>query len=408
MMKAPRIKHWVYALRDGKLIMGDKITQIIERIFCELHKVAPCGMDERRELWLKAERGNIGDYGDFEKYKEEEMVDSYEEFEQLWLEEFPNEISWFNLVTVEHDDYRAIFLGRNLIYQSQVIDGGYVVELQELEELFIWIEAAVKKCIEQLKSGTYNNDVANNLYERERTGVISRKDYWDLFPEEKEGYLKDITQEEVDTFLSNISEQISDEPVGQYIEHMTAGKFYNYCAIGYKANAYQGLDGLTAKQQYYRKADGRDEDLKDIDEKSPEAFDEWFRNRKNRIGHPWEVCAGGNSTHVALYIRHDENGYYLELKGKAWSRSIETIKFYNALRADGVAVYLYDAKGLKERLCGEDIIGIVPERVAPVYCESWFPNMEILDFMNLPYEPEDYDKILSKIRWLPEEEQKLL
>lgn len=51
MMKAPRIKHWEFVLRDGKLVMSDKITQIIDRIFYELHMVAPCGMDERSK-WL--------------------------------------------------------------------------------------------------------------------------------------------------------------------------------------------------------------------------------------------------------------------------------------------------------------------------------------------------------------------
>lgn len=35
------------------------------------------------------------------------------------------------------------------------------------------------------------------------------------------------------------------------------GKFFEYCAIGYKANQYEHLEGLTAKEQYYKKADRR-------------------------------------------------------------------------------------------------------------------------------------------------------
>jgi hypothetical protein len=109
-----------------------------------------------------------------------------------------------------------------------------------------------------------------------------------------------------------------------------------------------------------------------------------------------------------LYVRHNKNGYYLSVGGKAWSRSIEAIKFYNALRAEGIAVYLYEAKGITDRLLGRDKIGIVPEHVIPVYCEAWFPDMYILDFMNLPYEKDDYQKMLPKITWLEEQEQKLL
>jgi hypothetical protein len=34
--------------------------------------------------------------------------------------------------------------------------------------------------------------------------------------------------------------------------------------------------------------------------------------------------------------------------------------------------------------------------------------MYILDFMNLPYEQDEYEKMLPKITWLEEQEQKLL
>jgi hypothetical protein len=54
------------------------------------------------------------------------------------------------------------------------------------------------------------------------------------------------------------------------------------------------------------------------------------------------------------------------------------------------------------------MIGIVPEHVIPAYCEAWFPGMYILDFMNLPYEKDDYQKMLPKITWLDEQEQKLV
>lgn len=51
--------------------------------------------------------------------------------------------------------------------------------------------------------------------------------------------------------------------------------------------------------------------------------------------------------------------------------------------AEGVTVYLHDAKGITDRLLGRDMLGIVPEHVIPVYCEAWFPDMYILDFMTI-------------------------
>jgi len=226
-----------------------------------------------------------------------------------------------------------------------------------------------------------------------------------LFPDIKESYLADISDEEMQLFVRHIEEQKDGEPVGSYITDMTAGKFYEYCAIGYKANQYEHLEGLTAKEQYYKKADGRDEGLAELDIDSVEEFEAWYHDRHRGGGHPWEVCRGGNSTHIDLYVRYNENGFFLSVRGKAWTRSVEAIKFYNALRAEGVAVYLHDAKGITDRLLGRDRLGIVPEHVIPSYCEAWFPGMDILDFMNLPYEQDEYELMLPKITWLEEQEQ---
>ena len=407
MMKAPQINHWINVLRGGKMIFDKETNEAIDKVFVRLHQIAPCGEDERREIWLKTERGGPDDYDDYEYLKEEAIVDTYDEFLGMWKDEYPDEVNWFHLVTLERGDYRAIFLGRELIYQSRVYEEHHVYEYG-LKELFVWMESAVMNCVEALKNGTYNSDVKNNLSVRQRTGTISRKDYWELFPDIKKSYLTNISDEEIQLFVRNIEAQKDGAPIGVHLSEMTAGKFYEYCAIGYKANQYEHLEGLTAKEQYYKKADGRDEGLSMIDVDSSEEFEEWYNNRHRGGGHPWEVCRGGNSTHIDLYVRYNKNGYFLAIRGKAWNRSVETIKFYNALRTEGVAVYLYDASGITDRLLGRDRIGIVPEHVIPSYCESWFPGIDILDFMNLPYERDEYELMLPKIIWLEEQEQILL
>ena len=405
-IKAPKVNHWIFVLKDGKSVFDKKTLEAIDKVYAILEAVEPCGEDNRRELWLKAERGTIEDYDDYERLKDEEVIENYEEFEKMWHDEYPDEISWYHLVTIERNDYRAMFLGRELIYQSRILEAHSSYEYN-VEELFVWMQDAVKKCIVQMQEETYNDEVNNNLNARQRTGTMSRKDYWDIFPERKDSYLSDITDAEVKKFVSYISEQHGNKPVGSYLDEMTAGKFYEFCSMGYKANKYEHLEGLTAKEQYYKMADGRDNGLSEIDGESPSAFADWLNDLQRKGGHPWEVCRGGNSTHVGLYVHHNENGYYLAVAGKSWSRSVEAIKFYNVLRDSGTAVYLYEAKGITDRLLGQDIVGIVPENVIPVYCEQWFPEMKILDFMNLPYENEPYEKMLEKIVWLPEEKQYL-
>ena len=127
-------------------LLIEKTLESIDKVYAILEAVEPCGEDNRRELWLKAERGTIDDYDDYESLKDEEVVENYEEFEKMWHEEYPDEISWYHLVTIERDDYRAIFLGRELIYQSRILEAHSSYEYN-VEELFVWMQDAVKKCI---------------------------------------------------------------------------------------------------------------------------------------------------------------------------------------------------------------------------------------------------------------------
>ena len=185
---------------------------------------------------------------------------------------------------------------------------------------------------------------------------------------------------------------------------MTANDFFRFCAMGYAANNYIGCD-KPPKEQYYLHADGRDDGLKEIDADDPKAFHVWLNDREYG-GHPWEVCRGGNSTHVSLSVSEDEGGYFLFLAGDAWTRTIETVKFYLALRRAGIPVFLHEAKTLAQRLAETELIGIVPEGVTPAYCASWFPGEHIIDYMNLPY--EDREKFLPFCTWHDEPQVALI
>ena len=44
-------------------------------------------------------------------------------------------------------------------------------------------------------------------------------------------------------------------------------------------------------------------------------------------------------------------------------------------------------------------IGIVPKGIFPRYCDSLFPNENVIDFMNLPY--EERDRVVSACKWQP-------
>ena len=176
-----------------------------------------------------------------------------------------------------------------------------------------------------------------------------------------------------------------------------------------KAGVKTGMVNWEAKQrcpdliivppQYFKHADGRDSGLGEIDPDSPTEFSTWYHDSNRHGGHPWEVCRGGNSTHIDLYVVADNDGYSLRVAGSSTWRSVEAIKFFLALHRAGLPVVISQAELLKSRLLGMEKVGIVPVGVWPAYCQSRFPNEDVEAFINLPR--EDEEKMIPRCVWQP-------
>lgn len=383
-------------------IYDDKSNESLDKLFALLEQVAPVSQNGARTLWLRAERGPIEDFGNAAEEIAEGNYESEEEFVEAWKSWFPEEVKWYQFQAVDDkmEGYRAVALGHShvIVQDKRREPAGWPCEISEFTE---WLVDGVKECIEMLKAGTYNDFVRENLPPQHRTGTIRRKDYWDVWPDARADFFKDISPANVAEFIEKASSQAGDQELREgRLPSVTANDFFRFCAMGYAENKYDGCD-KTPKEQYYLHADGRDDGLQDIDADSPEAFHAWLHNRERFGGHPWEVCCGGNSTHVDLRVMEDDRGYFLYLAGDAWNRTIETVKFYLALTRANIPVYLAEAQMLADRLDEKEKIGIVPEGVLPAYCESWFPNEHIIDYMNLP--DEDREKFLPFCTWLDEQ-----
>lgn len=377
----------------------EKSLELLDELFKLMEQIAPISENGVRSLWLTAQRGSFDDFGDIEQMIDCGEFNSKEEALEEWKWMYPDETKWYELTTIEEKNtgYRAIYLcHRCAILQDKRREiSGFELNISEFMQ---WLIDAVKDCIQKLHEGTYNDFVENNLPPQHRTGTIKRKDFWDVWPSHREDFFKDISSEDVNEFIKLATEQPEHNPTSsKRLYHLTANDFFRFCAMGYAANNYNGRE-KTPKEQYYLNADGRDEGLREIDENSAEAFDNWLKNRVHG-GHPWEICRGGNSTHIDLMVIHDNGGYYLYLRGSAWTRTIETVKFYLVLIRAGIPVFLCDAHILAERLAETELIGIVPEGVMPAYCEDWFPDERIIDFINLPY--EDTEKFVPHCHWQP-------
>lgn len=395
-LSAPTINTYIHALDRNALTADTEARNLIGQLFHVLDSVKACGDDNRKELWISTARGPIEDYGDFEEMKADGDVEDYEEFQRYWLEEYPEDIYWYHLVTVEHDGYSAVILRNRLVLEVHPQMEGDNALGAYLYPFLHWLIAACTQCVQALQEGTYNANVQKHLPWKHRTGTILRNDYWAEYPEEKAAYLKDFPKDDMAEFISLMDGFENEPPVMGKMHRMTSGLFFQCCALGYAANHYDGSQ-LKPKDQYIRHADGRDDGLLALTEDDAEAFDQWYNDRNRFGGHPWEVCRGGNSTHVDLYVVKDEDGYYFLVGGKAWNRSVEAANFFLALHRAGLPVTIREGRAMADRFLGIDKIGIVPEGVMPAYCESYFPQEHILDFMNL--HADDEEKLIGHITW---------
>ena len=384
---------------------SESLCKAMDPLFEMLRDLAPLRKNnEAKAIWITIPRGSIEDFGSYEDMLEWGDVKNREEYEQYWLEEYPDPVCWYELVIAEafHKDgsrwFRAVHFG-----DKPIINAHFDYDDDEKTGFTNREEAAIALCsllteaagesMQKLKEGTYNEFVKTHLPYSFKTGVIPRAVLWEREPEWKESDLEGLPAETISEFRALLNSGINGRDEG------LSGR-------GHGLNAGPGID---------------------FDD--PATWDEWYFYREQHGGHPWEVCRGGNSTHVDLYVMHDRrdldfkyragkisedeyqerlrsSGYFFLIGGK--HRAAEAVRFYTALSAAGLPVLLSDAEDIMMRFDGTGYVGIVPHSVPTRYCEELFPEKygDIIDFMHV-YR-EEMEKIGDAIEWLPEEEARLI
>ena len=392
---------------------------IIDDIFEEMNCIKVDGNDEYKHIYIRYERGEFEDYAKLydldikskKKYKQE-----YKEF----LNEYYMEYDWVEVIINEYKEYKVILINENLLINVVPKEerNGFELDLVDfLKDLLV----RIKNSIEMIKNNTYYDKLCNEISYRQRTGIIKLDDLFTINPNLREEYYKMFIKDDLEIFHKNINNQIEyvklveekalayKKDYKKYIElinrkykcidrikKMSAQDYYDICKLCYKSINLEGADELTSKELFYKYADGRDCGLKYIDLKNCDEFEEWVKNAND---HACEIRHGSSTNRIDLWVKKDDNGFYLVLSGKYLWISNEVIKFYVELIKNNIPVYLRDAITIKDRLIGNGLIGIVHYKVFPRHCQSYF-DIEICDFMNLPYYPDEYNKYLDYISWL--------
>lgn len=399
---APEIDGLIESCKTCPEISDKKLISILKNIFNLMLQIKEMGDDEYRSIWITEQRGGIRSFGSYKEYHDAGEVESRHDFEELWLSFYPEKEKWYEFAVARYENVGYYYIDSNLVFQFPFGTAENKDAYPIQNKLAGWLLEKVTQTVKSIKDNpvAYNQNIKDNLPFRRRLGKIQRKDFWKIFSDEKKHFKKGISPEMIE--IINKVRAIPNEGPKNLLSSMTAGDFFRYCEMGYDANDYfrKSTKPLTARDKYRLMADGRDCGLMQVNLTSVRAFAHWYSKESHCGGHPWEICRGGNSTHISLFIHKNNDGWYLRLAGSSCMRVVETVRFAAALYTNNIPFILSDAEEIYRMIRGVDYIGVVPETVFPRYCHSLFNEKErIIDFMNLGFEKTD--ELIKLTKWYP-------
>ena len=380
----------------------------------DVYKIFSCikagADDESRHTWLEVDRGPVEAFGDYEEFREGGEVSTRKEFEQLWKDYYPDKTVWYKFQTSEYQGTLYFFLNGKLLFSIKEAEppadnnndpDGYFDGFVE------WLKERLLNEISNLRKDPqgYNMYIQQNLSWTKRTGRIKRKDFWQILGDNTFRPDKALGKKTISKLEVLVNEMKKEEV--KLLPEITANTFFRLCEICYDANDYfkKSNETLTPLQKYLEMADGRDAGLRDVEGDSTGAFHDWYHDSGRMGAHPWEICRGGNSTHISLFVSEVDNKWGIWLAGSSIVRVEETVKMAVALHENNIPFNLRDADEIVRMVTGNDYIGIVPDTVFPRYCHSLFPKEDkVIDFMNLGTDKEITEALIPKIHWYPLEE----
>ncbi len=419
------MKYYLPMIEDLGFYIGRDINnytpksyELIDKIYEAMECIEEVGRDEKKIIYVKYKRCDFESYKKFYKLKlksKKEYQDEYDYF----MNEYYMEYDWIKVELYRYEQYKTIIFNNNLVISVDTIDRrkGFEFDISDfLEDLY----KKIQDSIGLIKINTYYQKLCSEISYRQKTGIIKLDDLFKLNDGWKNEYFKFLSQDDINLFIEKINNQIEytnivKKEASKYkfnfekyhekleqkfnciyrLDKMNAQDYYDICKLCYKSINLECPNEFSSKDLFYKYADGRDCGLKDIDLNSYEAFEEWVKIANN---HACQIRGGTTTSRIDLWVVKDEKGYYLVLSGKYLWISNEVIKFYVELTKNNIPVFLFDAEVIRDRLIGNGIVGIVPYKIFPRYCQSLF-DIDICDFMHLPYHPQDYNEYLKYIEW---------
>jgi len=318
---APWMDQIIEQCENNSLITDPFKKKLLADIYLSMSRILAEGDDEIRELWIDIPRGSIYDFGDFEEYLSEGLVDSYEAFKQEWEDYYPDKVKWYSITTARYRDDQFFYINSRLCFTINANEEPEENENCQDKDMVRFLESLLYRIKEETRKiekdvTMYNSDLEKNLSYQKRIGRLIRKKYWDILGIEAVRLDERLGENRIQAMKTIVGKQQDHKEI-LTIPEISAYDFFRYCEICYNANGYfrETRDKLSPREKYNQMADGRHGGLTEIEMHSKEDFREWYNSGKNPGAHPWEICRGGNSTHISLMVVESGDAWTLMLAG---------------------------------------------------------------------------------------------
>jgi len=266
----------------------------------------------------------------------------------------------------------------------------------------------IKACITTLKEAKkdwlgYHLKLTQKLPKKYRIGLIQRRILWstleDLYRPDLELSRKDFALlMKVFDWQEKYSHELD-------LSSLSLKSFLEYCRVAYLANFQKYKSYIKKKmsglEMYRAMADGRHEGLVDIQPNSTQAFSKWYHSARGG-GHPWEICRGGNTTHIDLGVMRDQEKWFIFLNGNSTGRVLETAKMAIAFYRKNMPFKWYGYKEALLKMEGRDNVGIIPEYHSLHRANQLFDSHEdVFDCLHLQDLGKNKKKIEKLITFRP-------
>lgn len=356
-----------YSSSFGNPVLVDADTcSLLDSIFKKIQifkNMTKYKNEERYIFYFRLPKGKAEQYMEYEEMIEDGYTfKNKKDYYRLFDKRYPRKWYWFSAYFYREfyngDTYYFIMLGRHEYIYAYDGKGGRSKEKTWAEPYSKLIEPLidfVDYLVKFASSPNYKEFVDKHLDYRLRSGSVSYKKYWRLYPERKTQYMKHYEGINPNDFINYYRSGIIDKGHATRFANLTANEYCKMFKIASDAVGRPYDEQKTPQENFHHNSDGRNHGLNEIEPDSTPTFDEWYESEHGYFDHTFEMRAP--YSRIDLIVEKDEKGYYLNINGRGSIDSAYMMKVYLALKQNNINAYVYKPKDLIDDYLGNSSYG---------------------------------------------------